>query len=157
MNSDQLSYALDKAAVVHTNCNLIASRDTLSRISLSHGYPFCIIVNTSPSNKSGSHWCAYYFESPYHIEFFDSFGKCPSAYGFNINAHHWNKIKFQSPKSSVCGAYCLYFIYYSSLGLSMREIQSMFYSNYQFSSQNDDKVIKFAQDIFNVPNHVFRI
>lgn len=155
MNSEQLSDALDKAVVPRTNYNLIASRDTLSRISLSHCYPCCIIVNTSPSNKPGSHWCAYYFESPYHIEFFDSFGKPPYAYGFNLNAHHWNKIKFQSPKSSVCGAYCLYFLYYSSLGLSLGEIQSMFYSNYQFSSKNDNKVRKFAQDIFNVPNHVF--
>ncbi len=153
MNSHQISYALEQAVYPHAYIIGVASIDQLPTISQS--YPSCIIVNTSPSYHPGSHWCAYYLESPYHIEFFDSFGFAPSKYRFKLCAHRSNYKKLQSQFSSVCGAYCLFFLYYRCRGLSMSEILSMFITAPNMTDhdclENDRKVNSFTHKFLKCP------
>lgn len=82
---------------------------------------FCI-VNTDPASEPGQHWVAFFRsgkEAP--LEFFDSYGEPPETYGFPLNSSNLNSnitspIKFSSRLlqdygSSVCGHYCILFLY----------------------------------------------
>ncbi len=87
------------------------------------------VLNTDPSSQSGTHWVAC-FKHAYNsisflqnnilskpeniLEFFDSFGKSPAYYKFSfpqnleiVKGHS----QLQSNYSSVCGQYCIYFLF----------------------------------------------
>lgn len=107
--------------------------------------PSFIVANTDPSNKPGEHWVAFYFPTKGHAEFFDSFGQPPNKRYFTkflerhsrkyvINSH-----RFQGNFSSTCGNYCCLFLYYRSIGKTLKQFSNNF-SPYNFES-NDVKVI----------------
>jgi hypothetical protein len=81
-------------------------------------YPKAYVANVDKSNKPGSHWIAFWFDSPSHGEFFDSLGQSPETYTFSFvsfltnNCSKWtcNERILQSPFSSVCGHFCIYYI-----------------------------------------------
>ena len=95
-----------------------------SLCSASSYVPFSVacIANTDPSNLPGQHWVAFYIDrsrSPPIFEFFDSYGLTPSDYNFptiSPNAHliH-NPIALQSLTSTVCGQYCILYLYLRTL------------------------------------------
>ena len=78
-------------------------------------YPLCFIANTAPSNHVGKHWVAFYFCRPNRCEFFDSLGRHPHKYymysGIPEVELTLNQIEFQSTLSTVCGEYCIFFLY----------------------------------------------
>ena len=83
-------------------------------------YPSFIVVNTAPSTSNGEHWIVLFFINEGLIEIFDSLGQSPYAYGIHFKRYieskkhikfvYTNK-RFQSLKSNVCGAHCLFFGY----------------------------------------------
>ena len=76
----------------------------------------CCILNTDPSFMDGTHWVALYREPYSPLEFFDSLGSPPSAYGFHFpDSCQFNNQPLQSFTSSLCGEYCLLFLYLRSL------------------------------------------
>ena len=83
-------------------------------------YPKAYVANVDKSNKPGSHWIAFCFDSPSHVEFFDSLGQSPEPFPFSFvsflsnNCSKWssNERILQSPFSSVCGHFCIYYIFY---------------------------------------------
>lgn len=96
------------------------------------------IINTDPSFLPGKHWVAVYFPSNSLPEFFDSFGKAPSHYHeriFNFlieqnsNGFVYNSKRLQSPLSSYCGLYCLYYLYFRIRGFSFENILERFGQN----------------------------
>ena len=67
----------------------------------------------------GTHWIAIYFNEQMKGEFFDSYGKYPVHCNkqfldfMNRNAVEWeHKIHLQSAFTTVCGQYCIYFLYH---------------------------------------------
>ena len=81
--------------------------------------PRCLIANTDPSSEVGSHWVAFYiipFSKRY--EFFDSYAIHPLIYFPNLknNPSMINPLSLQRLNSSVCGQYCIYYLYLRMLG-----------------------------------------
>jgi hypothetical protein len=116
-------------------------------------YPRAYVANVDKSNRPGSHWIAFWFASPSHGEFFDSLGQRPETYTFSFvsflarNSSKWtsNERILQSPFSSVCGHFCIYYIFYRCRNISMSTIVYKFSKNLE---QNDELVSAFVSKIF---------
>ena len=91
----------------------VFARDEISTVI--NNYPACFVANTDPSSEPGTHWVAFYLESPTKSEFFDSYGLHPIAYGFTHQVTSYNHTQFQTIHSTVCGHYCILFLYSRSL------------------------------------------
>ncbi|KAL3075415.1 hypothetical protein niasHT_036098 [Heterodera trifolii] len=88
-------------------------------------YPAALIVNRDAHYKDGSHWCAVYakgLDAP--VLYFDSLAQpIPSTITTSFlnkfpKGMRKNKNPYQSQLVSTCGAHCIVFIYYMSLGNS---------------------------------------
>jgi len=93
--------------------------------SFSH-YPCAYVANTDPSTRKGQHWVAFYHESPKRLEFFDSYGEPPQTYSFpfpsELSSLRYNAYPLQKLNSSVCGQYCIFFIFHRSHRSSLASI-----------------------------------
>lgn len=113
--------------------------------------PVCLIANTDPINKPGTHWIAIYIPRKGKVEYFDSYGNPPSSKYF-INFMHQFKvgykyytIQLQSLFSIYCGIYCCEYILHRCRGKSLKS----FLSTFSLSTiQNDKKVIRNFQNNF---------
>ncbi len=148
MDTLQLAYALSEAVAPHAYALGVFPRDMIPPHPCT--YPSCLIANTDASTAPGKHWTAFYFESPYHVEFFDSFGHTPCTYAFHIPTQASNTLQYQSNFSVVCGQFCIYYLYYRARGLSLCDIQSMFTALHP--DLNDSKVNCFAHKILSLPH-----
>ena len=76
--------------------------------------PCCLVVNTDPADKPGSHWIAIYIDRDGCGEYFDSYGMAPCFPQF-LDRHaysgwKWNTRQVQCTVSSLCGAFCILFL-----------------------------------------------
>lgn len=81
-------------------------------------HAICCIVNTDPSTKPGKHWVAFFLGPHGKLEFFDSYGRPPTHFGFPIacsmldtSTFEYNTLAIQADSSSVCGHYCIVFLF----------------------------------------------
>ncbi len=94
-----------------------------------------IVVNTQPSYLDGMHWIAIYLDSNNQLEYFDSYGQPPLVQDHlkfirrNCNYYTFNSQLLQSDFSSVCGHYCLCYLYFKTNGYSLRDFLSIFSTN----------------------------
>ena len=84
--------------------------------------PWCLILNTDPKNQPGTHWLACYAPLVSGIELFDSFGFSPSMYNLEFFDPLHSSYCLQSPSTSVCGHYCIVYIYLRSPNYSFSDI-----------------------------------
>ena len=73
------------------------------------------MLNSDPSSSPGTHWLACVKAPGSVLEFFDSYGHPPSFYHFSFPSNLsilYNHDPLQSVYSSVCGHYCIYFLYF---------------------------------------------
>ena len=126
--------------------------------TLTHNYyssspnAYCCIVNTDPSHKPGTHWVAFFIDKTKkkmsHLEFFDSYGLPPNTYSFKFPSPIQiisNQCTLQSHDSTVCGHYCILYLYLRSL---------IFYSSNSFQLTSLDShcnVIKAIVKIASTP------
>ena len=109
-----------------------------------------IIINTDNHDKPGVHWVAIYLNQEGKAVYFDS-------YGIPVMIHHhhqrlrknakqfiWNTKRLQSFNSTVCGHYCVMFLYYMSHGYTLENFCNIFSDNYKC---NDGIVKKFLNKI----------
>ena len=73
--------------------------------------PWCQILNTDPKDQPGTHWLALYAPSACSIELFDSCGFSPFMYSLDILEPLHSSYSLQPPSTSVCGHYCIVYIY----------------------------------------------
>ena len=128
MNGRQLDNILSRL-ISPNKCSYLGifSQDHLpSPSSNTHSFPLCFVANTDPSNKPGEHWVSFFYDSPSSLEFFDSYGLDPSFYGFNIIPSHINHTTLQALGSTVCGHYCIFYLYHRTQGLSLTRILCSF-------------------------------
>lgn len=120
------------------------------RIPRTLSLPAAIVANTDASDKSGSHWVAFYVDKNAFATFFDSYGFPPSSpfhlerLKKNCARFQCNRKKLQSVDSQVCGEYCIMFLYHMCSGISLRSFVNLFSSN---TRSNDRTVSKFYKDI----------
>lgn len=78
-------------------------------------YPIFLVVNTHTDNLSGEHWFTIFISRKGIGEIFDS-----AAQPVQRNVQRWmnqfcrkwsrNRLSYQAPLSSLCGAYAIYYI-----------------------------------------------
>ena len=112
-------------------------------------YPACFVVNSDTSQLPGEHWIAFYYTDIDNSEFFDSYGLSPLVYGFDVDSLYSSRC-LQSSTSTVCGQYCIYFLYHRSLKHSFHTILNAF-SN---SVCNDILVAKFVKRLSKISNPI---
>ena len=101
------------------------------------------------------HWIPIYFKDQMKGEFCDSYGKHPIHYNkhfldfMNRNAVEWkhNKTQLQSAFSTVCGQYCIYFLYHRC---GKRSISSIVNSFVNDKLRNDQLVYDFVRRKYRI-------
>ena len=99
----------------------VLARDELPDLT-SEIRPWCLILYTDPKNQPGTHWLALYAPLVGGIELFDSFGLSPRIYSLDFLHPFYLSYSLQSPSTSVCGHYCIVYIYLRSLNHSLSDI-----------------------------------
>jgi hypothetical protein len=113
--------------------------------------PSALVFNTDPKDKPGQHWLAIFCPRQGPLEFFDSFGFPPKFYSLDSLDFTHHCFSYQSSLSSLCGHYCIMFIYFRSLGNSYRQILDLL--DYHKSRGYD----KFVNDLVSKIHARFRI
>ena len=85
------------------------------------------IVNLDNADKPGSHWVAVFFSSDrQNVDYFDSYGSPPNNVHLirflkrNSVFKHYNEHALQSPCSTVCGQFTLFFLWHRIRGFPMK-------------------------------------
>lgn len=90
-------------------------------------YPFCFIVNTDHHGFPGKHWIAIYGTRT-HLDVFDPLsGQLPSLltrWIFKRYGNNWktNKSAYQFALSTLCGAYCIWYLLHRFHATSMDHV-----------------------------------
>ena len=104
------------------------------------------------AKNDGSHWVALYARNKSDVVYFDSYGLEPNEY-IKEYLGNFRKITrnvriFQSLISNVCGHYCVYFLYFMSLGLDFEKIIRTLHC-----AENSDVLVrKFVSNFFSKIN-----
>jgi len=116
MNTEQIQCAINKDKCLSSHIKGVFSPDTLPKIV--NMYPSAYICNTEDSHLPGKHWVVFWFQSPSHVEFYDSFGKLPQQYSekfetfLNRNAVYclYNNVPVQREDADTCGYHILFYL-----------------------------------------------
>ena len=156
MNTKDIYTALQKNSVTTRSFRGVFAADQLP--ALDQQFPSSYVANCSNASHGGSHWVAFFQEKPSVIEFFDSYGKPPEFY----NSHLANFIRglklirqvqiLQQPMSTVCGHYCLYFLFNRCSGESYDQLIHSFTDNPLI---NDKIVCQYVNRCFDMKTKVF--
>lgn len=129
MDSKQIYNVLKRDKVTHDYFRGVFPLDLLGRKSvISKKYDNYYVCNTQPQTESGQHWVAVHVDKSQVVgEFFDSYGQKPLQEFNNflkINTEKWYRTDkvLQSPFTSVCGQYCIFYVYHKCLGMSLTDI-----------------------------------
>ena len=154
MNTPQLLKCIRTDPILNSQC---AGVYPIDRLPEPKGYPECVIVNLDPHFKPGSHWMAVYIDAEGFGEFFDSYGRAPETKQIKKyledNCLDWttsNK-RLQSPFTSTCGQYCIYFLYYRVRGRPMKDVVEDFTHDFE---ENDTTVTTWLNENFDVHTNV---
>lgn len=120
------------------------------QIPLLWTHPTAIVANTDDHTKGGSHWVAFYVNEAGHGVYFDSFGQ-PSMIPHHLRTLRRNTISYgrnytqlQDTGSSVCGQFCIMFLYHMSHGFSLSQFTGLFTKNLV---ENDRMVTSFYEKL----------
>lgn len=111
---------------------------------------YFFITNTDQHDESGTHWTAWMIDGD-QVEFFDSFGRSPDNKQFpgQFRQYLFGKtvlycaFRVQQYSSRTCGYFCMYYIYFRSLGLDFRYIIKQLTN----IKENDDIMINFIDSL----------
>ena len=110
---------------------------------------FSFICNLSKAEHTGTHWIAIYSDGSY-MDIFDSYCAIKNRVttsrlkklSNNMNLPiRYNRKRLQSDISNVCGHYCIAFIILRSKNYTIRQISSLFSSNFE---KNDHHIRKYV-------------
>lgn len=107
------------------------------------------VINTAPDSHPGLHWIAVFVKGA-KVEYFDSYGGEPSHRLRRwIGKRKWttNPIPLQSPLTSVCGQYCIYYLLHRARGIELNTLLMDFGSDLD---DNDKLVYDFVDDRFDL-------
>ena len=149
MNSSDIYKILSRDVYTARYFRGVFPADKIPALTASSG----LVANTEGHMDVGSHWIAMFVHHPQTLEFFDSYGLPPSAYGQDIEnfARQFtyvkcNKKQLQSLTSNVCGHYCIYYLVKRCQGQSMDCIVR----NLSVTTHNDFQIFQFVKRRYNV-------
>ena len=95
--------------------------------------PAGLIINTQNSDQPGQHWVAVYIPNSGYGVYFDSLGGAPSVQVKQFlerNTRSWVRTPtpIQHSRSTLCGLYCIVFLYFMSRHCSLRHFLNFFYT-----------------------------
>lgn len=109
-----------------------------------------LVVNLDPSYKSGSHWVALCISPAEYIadEYFDSYGlpPCKKIKEYLDERYLFSKKQLQSFTSTVCGQWCIFYIWKRCQGFRFGEILAMFKNS--TPNENDEYINKAVNQHF---------
>ena len=155
MNNIQIGSLLSSCSLTKRHFHGIYASDTLPNNP--HTKPSSYICNLDPSTMSGSHWVCFYFPLKGLPEYFDSFGFPPTKNFENFLGYSYiyNPGFIQYPLSTVCGQYCIYYLWQRALNKSMYTILSEFDSENLL--YNDMLVNNAIENHFSVDLDIFNV
>ena len=149
------------SALNNTELDGVMEQNNVTRKLYMGSFPACIfpkpksrryffIKNTDQHDEPGTHWTAWLVDGD-NIEFFDSFGRSPTNKHFPKQFRDYVKgksvlystFRVQKYSSSTCGYFCMYYIYFRSLGFKFDYIIKKL-SNL---NENDDIVVSFINSL----------
>lgn len=127
-----------------------------NRLPLHINTPIYLISNLDPDSEPGSHWIAIHIESNGVGQYFDSYGRPPMGNHrsfLNRTTKQWdfNRYRLQHDLTSVCGEYCLTYLYYKFYGNTMTDFVKLFHSS---KLNNDIFLYKLFRICFKVNKNV---
>lgn len=148
MNTNQITKLLKSKDIIRPYFKGVFAIDTIPKKI--DTLPTSIVINLDTSKKPGSHWVVVYLSEYGKNEYFDSYGFKPIHYrilkllGDN---YLYNASQLQSFITTVCGQYCIFYIWKKCNNWSMEKIIN-FFSNNCF--QNDYLVNEIIETYFDV-------
>ncbi len=110
----------------------------------------CMVINEEPSGKEGSHWVALFKFDNGIVEYFDSYGRQPTAKW--IKAYLTGELvvvcekQVQSLLSDTCGHHCVYYLCHRTRGMPYEDIVA----TYQTPDYNDELVRQFVEELYSL-------
>ena len=157
MDTIQLNHAIYSRSDLS---NKDVFKGTYAINQIPHAYtvnpPFAFIINTSPWPSRGDHWVAIYCVNNNKLEYFDSAGKPPPKSLTTMWSHLgnpsivYNTQRLQSYCTTLCGEYCLLYIYCRMNNITFDSFLSFFSQNY---ISNDRKVYRIVHNVFQILPH----
>ena len=144
MNTLQILKVLEQDRYVKPLLSGVYAIDQLPRCTFG-----AYVVNTAPSKHPGKHWVAVYISAK-GVDYFDSYGGEPSPRlkrWWKNRSWTYNPVPLQSPLTSVCGQYCIYYLLHRARGITLDEMLLDFCSDVD---HNDKHVFDFLEDRFDV-------
>ena len=108
------------------------------------------ILNLDPSWEPGSHWVSIKLCPEGNNEYFDSYGWPPPYQHFKniLKEYQLNTIQLQHPLTTVCGQYCIFYIWNRiCVGTNIQEICNLFSKTNLV--ENDNAVNSTVEELFN--------
>jgi hypothetical protein len=119
--------------------------DRLPRHGKHSHYTYGIIANEDPARMKGSHWVAIFVKDKDTAYYFDSYAREPipqlASYFNNFKNVIYNSAPFQSLFSETCAHYCIYVLFFASLGTPFEKILYTL-SNYKNSDHSVSNFVK---------------
>lgn len=112
--------------------------------------PVSFIINLDTSIEPGSHWVCVYYPSYEHAEYVDSYGIQPMSDIENelLPIYEYNNTMYQSLYTTVCGQYCLFYLFHRSKMRNMNAVLSLLDES---NTLNSDCIVKeFVNNHYNV-------
>jgi hypothetical protein len=154
MNEEEIFHMLSKNVVTQQKFKAVLPSNRLpweSRKFNGDGY----IFNFDAEGELGSHWVAIILNKDFS-EYFDSYGEPPPKglqfEQFMGNRCVYNPVKLQAALSTVCGQYCMLFLYQRYRGQSFKDFIKMFGRDYLV---NDVFVNSAVESIFHTDEDIF--
>lgn len=135
MNSQQIFSCLHRNKTTSSGFRGVFPKDLLlKQAKIINGKNNSYVCNTAVKNHAGEHWIAIIISPEGNGEYFDSYGLPPNdtfSSFLNTNCMSWvrNNCALQSPFTTVCGQYCVYFIHKRFQGVSMSDVLSSLKNN----------------------------
>jgi len=158
MNDGQIESLIGYDPIASTLFQGVFSAD---RLPQNPPLPCCLIANTDPESRPGSHWVAFYIDGNGIGEYFDSYGRPPTVQAFKDflqkNTADWihNDRLLQGVLSSTCGQYCIFYLLHRCRSVPMSDIVTMF--NEHERADNDVAVNKYLCQYFNVDLNAYDV
>ena len=156
MNTFQLDSCMKQDHILAQQCIGVFPIDKIPKIK---AIPVGMIVNLDEAHLPGSHWIGIYIDSDTFGIFFDSYGRNPEKKAIlNLlkdNCIDWTYSDkcLQSPLSSTCGQYSLYFLYHIVRNLNLKRIVDDKFSMNLI--KNDSIVTSWVNKKFSVKTEIF--
>ena len=160
MNTREIDHALRTHGSTKAVFKGVFSADSLPSAQTRQGMvgPAAWVCNTDPSNQPGSHWIAFYQDTPSQLEIFDSFGRPITSYHSNIQDFCDGALLVQqsqvvqSSLSTTCGQFVMFFLLRRASGESYSQIIHLFTDS---TEANDIMVCQYVNHYFGLRTKVF--